>query len=171
MTKCYHLSKKFLGAQLTLKPKIPESSVISEEGDIPRVCFSENPFLCVRSICGSGDIKVADLSEFKDRTIKEPKETWKDFINEKEKTDYILINPSIYVTEEILYLPPSCSDFRANKERWSLNKINVEFIGYLCLKSLLDRKLVNTDQTKSLDTETFQKSKDKRLFIPRNKLR
>lgn len=137
----YHLSKKFLGNRVTLTPKVPGSAIESFEGNIPRVCFSTNVFHCVRGICGCASLQCLDLAEFKD----------------KSSLKLIIINPAIYKTNKKLYLPPSHADFRSNTEHWSIDSIDVTFIGYLCLNSLLERKILVTDNLKTLNIKTYLK--------------
>lgn len=145
----YHLSKKFLGNVVRLRPKVPSSSAISIEGNIPRVCFSTNPFYCVRSICGSKHINGFDLIEFR-------------------LGDTKFINPSIYATTKELFLPPQVSDFKHNKELWSLKSIDVEYLGFLCLQSLLAGHLKCTERKHTLQPATYLEFKDKNIGTPRS---
>jgi hypothetical protein len=167
MVTRYHLSKTFLGNEIILKPQVPSSAWVISEGDIPRVCFSTNVFYCVRSICGGPKLKVNNLTEFKDRTIEEQEVSWDDFINEiTDYSSYVFSNPSIYITEDKTYIPPSHGDFRSNRECWSLKETNVKFIGFLCLKNLINRKLLITNDNNTLQPDIFIQSFHKRIFKP-----
>jgi hypothetical protein len=161
MKKYFHLSNTFLGEEAILEPRVPNSSLISVEGNIPRVCFSTNVFYCFRSICGTNSISFNDFANFKDKKINQEHyseeffEAWDAMI---EKGDFKIINPAIYITNEQLYLPPKCSDYRSNKEHWSLKPVKVKFQGYLCLKSLTERKLKITNDINTLDTQEYLKN-------------
>lgn len=157
----YHLSKVFLGNNVILTPKVPISSSIDAEGDIPRICFSVNIFYCVRSIGGGTLLKVFDLAEFKNRHISKFDKNY-----DEEKFNFSIINPSIYITKDKLFTPPAHGDFRHNKELWSLNPIDVKFAGYLCLNSLLSRELKITNMSNTLEVNTYLKNLNKRIYKP-----
>lgn len=61
----YHISKKYLDKKVTLTPKVPESALINKEGNIPRICVSDDPLLCVRSVMSNPKIQVRNFIEFK----------------------------------------------------------------------------------------------------------
>jgi len=57
----YHISKKDLGQTVKLKPKVPSSSLVSREGNIPRICVAPSLYLCALSVVSSKPISVSDL--------------------------------------------------------------------------------------------------------------
>jgi hypothetical protein len=127
----YHLSKKDLGLDVILKPKVPESSVISKEGNIPRVCVSNSLLLCLRSIVGCHAIMVDDLFyAFRDLSHYENAEEWK-------HNNGHFLHPVVYQSLEIPFLPPDASDFRINREKWYLKKTAFQRLGYLDLQRAL----------------------------------
>lgn len=146
MARYYHLSKKYLGDVVKLKPKVPGTSVITKEGNIPRVCFSINPFHCLRAICGHGNLTVSDLYDFIE--------------------DSIVVNPAMYTTDAELLLPPACSDFRFNNEHWSLKRIEVLFLGYLDLKALLYREIRITSNPNTFDMGLYASKPDIEIKHP-----
>lgn len=141
--KWYHVSRKDLGDKIKLTPKIPESAIISREGNIPRVTTSDNVLLCVKAIISSYTFKVADLLEF------------------KHKNNFI--NPAIYVNDtDQPYLPPDAIDFRSNNEHWYLQETEFNLIGYVCLKSLTEGKLNIVNEKLTLTKEEFKDNKHKK---------
>jgi hypothetical protein len=146
MKKYFHVSKKHLGDSPVFLPRVPESSLSSIEGDIPRVCVSELLFFCLRGITGQSPLRIVDLlSEFVDG--REGFEPCSEFIKRGGK----LLYPSVYSTTEIPHLPPKASDFRANKEMWFIYPVQMKLEGYLDLKWLVEhQKLKITSDAGSL---------------------
>lgn len=127
----YHISRKDLGQKIILKPRIPSSSVISKEGNIPRVCVSSHPVYCLRSIVGTQEVSIEDiLYAFYDSETYETLSQWKNNNGQ-------LFHPVIYQSFELPFLPPHASDFRRNKEQWYLKKTPFSRVGYLNLRQLL----------------------------------
>ena len=165
--KFYHVSKLFLGEVTTLFPKIPGSSSISIEGDIPRVCFSTHIKYCIRSITGSRKLTTADLTEFSEKHISclnfEDDETYL-----KETSKIRILNPSVYAVDSDnvkLYVPPAASDFRSNKEHWAITAVEVKYVGKLCLASFSEEKIKITDQEFTLSKNTAHIHENKILRI------
>lgn len=126
----YHVSKIDLGSVVVFTPKIPGSSLISTEGNIPRVCVTTSIRNCLLSINGvrEGSIKdtVINLSNEENSYRK----------------DIVTIGPvTIYSTDQQPYLPPDASDFRINKEHWFIQPVEMKRIGYLSLGQLLKGKI------------------------------
>lgn len=159
MKTMYHLSKTYLGDKVTLTPKVPDSACFEDEGDIPRICFSTNVFYCVRGIIGCKRIRILGLVEFKNKIISQ--------LDNEEEEELKLVNPSIYVTTKKLYIPPTCGDFRYNKEYWALENTEVKFIGYLCLKKLISSELKITDNINTLDPSEWWQNKSEYILLPK----
>ena len=140
-----------MGQQATLLPKVPNNAYFDEEGDIPRICFSTSIFYCVRSIIGCKRLRTIGLIAFKD--IYTPEEELK------------FNNPNIYVTNKKLYTPPACSDFKYNKEYWALDPTEVNFIGLLCLKNLVNGILKTTDIANTLDSQEWWNNKSNYILL------
>jgi hypothetical protein len=124
----YHVSAVDLGSKPILKAKIPECAG-KEEPNVPRVCFSTNILGCLLSIDSGiqAHIPSSLFTLLEDKRIKNSKFTEEGYI----------LNPTVYVTNEELYLPPDVSDFRKTKEHWALKDIQVKRIGYLDVKNNL----------------------------------
>lgn len=136
----YHLSKTDLGQDVILKPKVPESSVISKEGNIPRVCVSNSLLLCLRSIVGCHGIMVDDLFySFRDLSHYDNGEDWK-------RNNGHFLHPTIYESTDIAFLPPDASDFRLNQEKWYLKKTRFQRVGYLDIEQALHGKITIIDK-------------------------
>jgi hypothetical protein len=135
MAANYHISRKDLGQDIVLKPRVPSSSVISKEGNIPRVCVSSHPVYCLRSIVGTQEISIEDiLYAFYDMDNHESLSHWKN-------RNGLLLPPAIYQSFEQPFLPPHASDFRRNKEQWYLKKTPFSRVGYLNLRELLSGRI------------------------------
>lgn len=154
----YHLSKKYLGDDVILTPKVPVNADLDSEGDIPRICFSTNVFYCVRGIIGCKRIRILGLVEFKNKIVSQL---------DDEEEELKLVNPSIYVTTKKLYIPPAHGDFRYNKEYWALENTEVKFIGFLCLKKLINSKLKITDNANTLNPSEWWQNKSKYILLPK----
>lgn len=137
--KYFHISRVDLGESTKLKPKIPGSSLISEEGNIPRVCVCPSIYKCIEAIVSSSQPTIDDfLIEFRLETNSFDFAT---LANEDEELR-IYNSPVVYYCEEIPYLPPRCSDFRRTKEHWYLKRTTFTRFGYLDLNQLIiDGKL------------------------------
>ena len=123
----FHVTKDYLGKEVVLKPHAPESECIrNSEGDIPRICVSDNIFLCLKGIVGNS---VLTSLHFKSRFSE---------------------NPSVYCTEEQAYIPPNCSDFRENHEHWILKPTKFFFLAYLDVRALLVRHVIIPTDKKDL---------------------
>lgn len=114
----YHISSLDHGQSFKFQPRVPKSSVISKEGNIPRVCVAPTVYYCLCSLAGCRPLKFSDI------------------IFEFQTDEGTLVSPSVYRTQQIPFIPPDASDFRKNKEGWFLKPITMERIGYLDLRSL-----------------------------------
>lgn len=147
-----HLSKKKLPNNETLEPRLPAHAA-SNEGDIPRICVTDNFYYAVRSIISGNSVKVKDFiycfSEYYDfvNQLKKnnifsytptPHELY-EYCTEH-KTDFMFNNIAIYAAKHQLnnpngnpFTPPDCLDFRQNNEKWFIlgQKPDFKFIGYL----------------------------------------
>ena len=133
----YHISKDYLGKVVTFYPRVPSSSVIKYEGDIPRVCFSTKLKHCLSSMGGSANATVSDiLLEFKIKNT--------------------FPNPTVYITRDKLFLPPNASDFRDNDEYWAINHITLNFIGFIDLFQLTKNVIEITMERYSLTNEVYK---------------
>lgn len=173
----YHLSSNYLGETIWLTPKIPTSSDISMEGDIPRVCFSTDIKLCIKSICNKtglinelSQLTIGDLTTLVLQVIKKEntEELEKRLNSGKDIKDLIaVINPSVYkkICKSPIYTPPDHSDFRSNNEHWVLKKTKVKFLGYLDLAVLIKNKEVMlTDKESTVKYYYFNRHKRKNVF-------
>lgn len=146
----FHLSRKDLGQKFKFEPKIPESALISKEGNIPRVCVCSEIFYCMRAIVSS---KVLLLSSL--------------FL-EFEETDKSILPFTVYATKRIPFLPPAASDFRRNKEHWYLTPVVMERLGYVDLHSLFLGKIVVSKEYKTLPRD-FKLNPEIEVLIKRSK--
>lgn len=130
----YHVSKKDLGSVVTLIPKVPESSLISKEGNIPRICVSTHIYFCLRSITGGSSSKFnvnEILHEIRDdiQPMEESLE-WKN-------RGACFVSPAIYTCDEEAFVPPDACDFKKNNENWYIQNQSFKRIGYLHLHRLI----------------------------------
>lgn len=114
----YHVTKQDHGFLFKFKPKLPETALISKEGDILRVCVCPTIFYCLRAITSNHELLISDLVF---NLINKPS---------------ILSSLVIYGTSDKPNLPPAASDFRRNKEHWFLKPITMERLGFLDLRQL-----------------------------------
>lgn len=161
----YHVSKKNLGNQVILEPRVPETGLMEEEGNIPHICVSTSIFHCLRSIIAvqARNFHVFNLLEaFRQNLV--PMESKEDWVARGEKIQ----SPIVYVSNEKAYLPPNCSDFRFNKEHWFLKETHFEKIGFIDLQTLVTKgKIKVIDNFNELDgilvlNEDYKKLKVKK---------
>lgn len=159
--RLYHISAKYLGITPTLKPKLPQNALISKEGNIPRVCFSDDLALCVKSILGgSSQIYGVELLEFSH------KDTLTGLVTIENPYVYSLEILSIKYNSQKIYIPPDASDFRENHECWSLRPIRVFYLDRLCLASFLDGRIKLTQEVNTLSVQTINDLKQKEITFP-----
>lgn len=128
----YHVSKRYLGEKVVLTPRVPETALINEEGDIPRICTSKTLLGCVRGIVSHSLVAVKDfLYEIVEH---ESFKTFDDYLLDSKK---MVLSPAIYVAGGVAYTPPNASDFRANKEMWFLQDTEFVLVGYIDLALLI----------------------------------
>lgn len=137
MTQYFHISKKDLGDKVVLKPKIPESALPSKEGNIPRICVCPKIYNCIEAIVSVRRPTVGDFIQELSKDVN-PFEL---FESNKLITYF---SPSIYVSDEIPFLPPAASDYRRTKEHWYLKRTPFKRCGYLDLNMLLTTGKLNT---------------------------
>lgn len=116
----YHVSFDYLGESTILKPKIPNIIYAPEreiEGNIPRVCVSLSIYNCLKAKIGEPSISTLD---------------WKD----------IPENPCVYFTEDVPFIPPACSDFRVNDERWFLMPTKFYYLGRVDMYKLFTKSII-----------------------------
>lgn len=131
----YHVSVKDLGHEVTFTPNLPACSLLSKEGNIPRICVSKELALCLQSIVSHSPISVWEvICEICDRTDLVGFETVEDWMKKGAK----LVSPAVYRCSEPAYLPPDASDFRENKEHWYLKPTEFTRSGYIDLNRLIE---------------------------------
>ena len=136
----YHISKADLGTNVIMTPKVPNSCLITEEGDIPRICVCTTIYHCLRALAGIGrrKISVDDIYlEFRSRDTIKGFQTLDGWFFE----NHDFHSPSVYVSDKQPFLPPRAVDFRANKEHWYLTDTEFTRVGYLNLDSLFSGKI------------------------------
>lgn len=122
-----HVSREYFGTNPVIKPKIPGSVsnnfvCRSVEGDIPRICVSTNLIKCISGITGNYDIPLESF------------------------TKHFPTNPCVYITDEIPYTPPNCSDFRDNDEHWFITPTHFYYLGRIDIYKLVTRhEIVRTE--------------------------
>ena len=135
----YHVSDEFIGYNPVLEPRqVPGNSVLMFEGNVPRICVSNNIYFCIRSKIGREDLRAYDLLyQFSVRTDNE------DSVIETESCKIVTVkNPSVYVTEDTPYYPPNCNDFRRNNEMWFITPTQFQFIGFLSIDQVVKNQVV-----------------------------
>lgn len=120
----YHVRREYLGKAPIIQPKVPEAvsenvTCGAEEGNIPRICVSDNIFKCFRGIMG---IEIP-------RTI--------DFSTRFEE------NPYLYITDETALVPPNCLDFRYNNEHWFIKPTRFYYIGRIDMYKMVSRNILD----------------------------
>lgn len=131
----YHISSIDHGESFKFKPRIPRSSLISKEGNIPRICVAPSVYYCLCSIAGCSPLDFSDIVlEFKSK-------------------DGAIVSPSVYTTEEIPFIPPNASDFKKNNERWFLKPTIMKRVGYLDLLALSVGSIQLMSESKNFDLD------------------
>jgi hypothetical protein len=160
----YHVSKKYLGNTVTLTPKVPGTALITEEGDIPRICTSKNLLGCIRGIVSIKNVTVGQfLAETRDCI---------DFMSEQDQINgpaKTLVSPSIYSSIERAYTPPNASDFRVNKEMWYLSDTNFTLIAFIdIIKLMYTGELDYTNEIQTVSAKALE-GIDPELIIKESK--
>lgn len=117
----YHITKSgYMGKSKILRPYIPDLAG-EDEGNIPRICVSNSLWKCLKALTG------------------------RDFITTLNMKNMFTENPCVYFSEEHPYIPPSCSDFRDNDERWFIKKTKFYYLARIDLYNLfVHKKIVPT---------------------------
>lgn len=161
----YHLSKKYIGKDVILLPKVPDSST-HLEGTIPRICVCTNIILCLRAILSTKNIHIRDLVEFKKFYISDLMPN----VSNINKSEIPFINPSVYSNDsDIPYTPPMILDFKRNNEYWYIKPIKFKFIGYVCLDSILDGVLNIINNEITLSNEKYELNKSRVFRVNKSK--
>lgn len=161
----YHLSKKDHGSDFLFKPRVPESSVIDFEGDIPRVCVTPRIIACLHSIAGTvGRLSLADIVyNFQgDRPL--PSKWMREPDDDRVE---VIVSPTVYRTHQVPYKPPKACDFHKTEEGWFIKSIRMERIGYLNIHSLMSGSIELSEVPSSLELDISTLSQDelnKELF-------
>ena len=161
----YHISKKNLGKEVTLRPQVPESCCTETEGDIPRICVSISPYYCLKGILG---VPVKSFNVF--NSIESFRQ---DLIGMESQEEWIarggtLLSPSIYTSEEKAWLPPNCSDFRSNKEYWYVRETAFKLQGFIHLDSFIKTGKINiVDYSQEIDGSHITNEALKKLKVIR----
>lgn len=146
----YHLSKKFLGSEPILKPKVPLSSCESFEGNIPRVCFSKRVEKCIRSITNCHPLKIKHLSEFKKFSIP--------------SANFLPTCKTIcQLEQELNELKNKCKIIKISKR--NIRKITPELIRYYSLKQELENLYLLNIEKNQVITEQLLKLKIDKIQI------
>lgn len=124
--------------KIKITPSIPNNAILEVEGDKPRICFvkennnnkeyNQEILKCLRALISTKKDYINShdiLAEFKYRG------------NKNKLINFFIFK---YSKEENMILPPDVSDFRLNNEHWLLKEDELELIGYLSLKDLLENK-------------------------------
>ena len=148
----YHVSKRYLGNTVTLTPKVPGTALITEEGDIPRICTSKNLLGCIRGIVSIKNVTVGKfLVETMDHIA---------FMSIQDQINYpgkTLVSPSIYSSIERAYTPPNASDFRVNKEMWYLSDTNFTLIAFIdIIKLMYTGELDYTNEIQTVSAKALE---------------
>ena len=135
----YHVSNEFIGYTPILEPRVPDT-VLMSEGNIPRVCVSNNIYFCIRSKVGREDLRAYDLLYGFSAISAKDEEDY--FIKSESCKITTVMNPSVYVTEGTPYYPPDHSDFRRNNEMWFITPTQFHFIGFLSIGEIVKNRVV-----------------------------
>lgn len=129
--------------KIKITPSIPNNAILEVEGDKPRICFvkennnnnnkecEQEILKCLRALISTKKDYINShdiLAEFKYRG------------NKNKLINFFIFK---YSKEENMILPPDVSDFRLNNEHWLLKEDELELMGYLSLKDLLENKKIN----------------------------
>lgn len=134
-----------LGAFLTMTPRVPETCLISKEGNIPRICVSTHLYYCLRSITGGSSNKFyvnEILHEIRDDM--RAMESCDEWI----KRATWLNSPTVYISYEEAFTPPDACDFKKNHESWYITPQKFQRLGFIDLPTLVSEGVI-----KIIDTE------------------
>lgn len=129
------------------------------EGNIPRICVSDQIINCLRSIIGVEILMVNDeVYEYGGHV--------KHTSNKHIKLIKNLVNPYVYVTDCKPFIPPAFGDFELLNERWFIYPTKFRLLGTLSLKNLFRGKIKinNWHNNKPYNMEMSIDMFEKRLF-------
>ena len=115
----YHVTKSYRGKVAVMTPRLPRdgnSNLIKYEGNIPRICVSNDIFRCLLAIHGTEELVSDKL--------------------------YFTENPCVYYTEVTPYLPPDYGDFRINNEMWFLKRTKFYYLARVDLSKLFRTRII-----------------------------
>ena len=165
--KFYHLSKSKLPDGELIQPRIPQSAVVETEGNIPRICVTDDIILALQSICStsvSRGLCFLDLMwNFLDPKLTLLKQDIYDLYEKSKQSNSILMcNIAVYgirVNDEktnMPFLPPDCADFRRFREHWYLQpQPDLKFIGYLDWHALFNGAIRVIEEEPNLHFHDF----------------
>ena len=140
----FHVTNSYLGKNPVLVPKLPRNGslkIIKWEGNIPRICVSNDIFKCLLAIHGTQSLVSNNL--------------------------VFTENPCVYFTEEEPYLPPDCNDFRQNYEMWFLKRTKFYYLARIDMYKLFTDKIImpTTEKELKLPNQKKRVCKAKSNFI------
>lgn len=165
--KFYHLSKSKLPNGELIQPRIPKTAFIQTEGNIPRICVTDDIILALQSICStsvSRGLCFSDLMwNFLDPKLTLRKQDIYDLYEKSKQSNSILMcNIAVYCIlvndkkTNMPFLPPDCADFRRFREHWYLQtQPDLKFIGYLDWHGLLNGAIRITEEEPNLHFHDF----------------
>lgn len=134
----YHIANEYLGKKVKLYPNVPNHKETDIEGNIPRICVSNSIYKCLRAKYGGYEY------------------IWIGSFNNTQE------NPCVYFTEEEPYIPPNCTDFRANDERWFLQPRMFYYIARVDIYTLFRyNKIIPTDK---IECKLPKNNKNERIY-------
>ena len=148
----FHISSDDLGASFLFTPRIPDSAVVSKEGNIPRICVCSDIHSCLMAITGVGKVGIP----------------LRDLVFEFKKK-LLVVSPAIYVCKDEPYLPPDVSDFRLTKEHWYLQEKMFNRQSFLSIKSLLSGEIKEITEPETMDFQEYRDLISYEMVITNNK--
>jgi len=125
----FHVSRVYLGPRVILTPRQPGTAIHHERGLPDRVCFAPSVRRCLASLSGAG-VSALVIGETVPR-------------RKKVNGQWAHANPAVYQGPSRLRRPPQDrSDFASTGERWSLKPVEVEHVGFVCLRRLTRQGVV-----------------------------
>lgn len=121
----YHVSTEYLGKKVWMSPQIPKIDSRGQaelEGNIPRICVAPSIFQCLRAKYGYNHVCSISFEDCEE-------------------------NPSVYFTEEKPMIPPACTDYRSNDERWFLDNTYFYYLGRVDLWKLFTQNVIEPSKS------------------------
>lgn len=152
----YHISMHNHGDYFQFEPRVPETAIISKEGNIPRVCVCPTLYQCLKAISSSKILYSFDI------------------ITVAKKLEDYIIQPFVYKVIGDLepYLPPNVSDFRENEEHWFITPVMMKRVGCIDLVQLSKGKVSMVKNLLPIEKELLAgPGKDVIVKKPRNSIK